>query len=143
MFLAGDEKAGLYKMWYSGGKQYETDAIGYATSWEGLAWQKYAQDPVFRNNPAHSWGHAKVTACKVIKEKEDEYLILYIGFSLWIMRRLGSQDPRMELVTGFVTSGILLYVLALNGIPVLCINPMPFMVERAEKWNGADWKGCS
>ena len=27
-----DAQAGLYKMWYSGGEQYEPNAIGYATS---------------------------------------------------------------------------------------------------------------
>ncbi|HKM52332.1 MAG TPA: hypothetical protein VJY33_02920 [Isosphaeraceae bacterium] len=28
-----DEQAKLYRMWYSGGEQYEPNAIGFATEW--------------------------------------------------------------------------------------------------------------
>jgi len=74
-----DEKEKLYKMWYSGGEQYEPDAIGYATSKDGLNWKKYAGNPVFQNDPGNKWEQAKVTACHVIKEN-GEYLMFYIGF---------------------------------------------------------------
>ena len=74
-----DEKEKLYKMWYSGGEQYEPDAIGYATSKDGLKWKKYPGNPVFKNNSENKWEQAKVTACQVIKEK-NEYLMFYIGF---------------------------------------------------------------
>ena len=74
-----DEKEKLYKMWYSGGEQYEPDAIGYATSKDGLNWEKYPNNPVFKNDPGNEWEQAKVTACHVIKEK-NEYLMFYIGF---------------------------------------------------------------
>ena len=40
-----DEQAKLYRMWYSGGEQYEPNAIGYATSPDGLTWTKHAQQP--------------------------------------------------------------------------------------------------
>lgn len=74
-----DQQAGVYKMWYSGGEQYEPDAIGYATSKDGINWKKEPGNPVFRNNPANQWEQAKVTACQVIKEKNN-YLMFYIGF---------------------------------------------------------------
>ena len=74
-----DEEEGIYKMWYSGGEQYEPDAIGYATSEDGLNWKKYSGNPVFKNNPANQWEQYKVTACQVIKEN-GEYLMFYIGF---------------------------------------------------------------
>jgi predicted GH43/DUF377 family glycosyl hydrolase len=74
-----DEKTGIYKMWYSGGEQYEPDAIGYATSKDGINWNKEHGNPVFRNDPTSQWEQAKVTACQVIKEK-DYYLMFYIGF---------------------------------------------------------------
>ncbi len=74
-----DQKAQLYKMWYSGGEQYEPDAIGYATSTDGLNWKKHQGNPVFKNDPANIWEQAKVTACQVIQEK-DGYLMFYIGF---------------------------------------------------------------
>ncbi|NCA80525.1 MAG: hypothetical protein EOM76_10145 [Sphingobacteriia bacterium] len=74
-----DAQQKLFKMWYSGGEQYEPDAIGYATSSDGLHWEKYVNNPVFANNIANEWEQAKVTACQVIKRQND-YLMFYIGF---------------------------------------------------------------
>ena len=36
-----------YRMWYSGGEQNEPNAIGYATSPDGLTWTKHADNPIF------------------------------------------------------------------------------------------------
>lgn len=74
-----DEDEKIYKMWYSGGDQYEPDAIGYATSSDGLNWTKYAANPIFKNDPSNSWEQAKVTACQVIHQ-DNQYLMFYIGF---------------------------------------------------------------
>ncbi len=74
-----DEQEKQFKMWYSGGEQYEPDAIGYATSTDGIQWKKYEGNPVFKNNPTNEWEQAKVTACQVIK-RTDDYLMFYIGF---------------------------------------------------------------
>ena len=74
-----DEEEQIFKMWYSGGDQYEPDAIGYATSKDGLNWTKYFGNPVFKNDPGNTWEQYKVTACQIIKEKDD-YLMFYIGF---------------------------------------------------------------
>ena len=73
-----DGKEKIFKMWYSGGEQYEPDAIGYATSKDGVHWDKHLQ-PVFVADPSKSWEQHKVTACQVIKRKND-YLMFYIGF---------------------------------------------------------------
>jgi predicted GH43/DUF377 family glycosyl hydrolase len=74
-----DERAGLYRMWYSGGDQFEPDAIGYATSPDGLSWTKDPANPVFRPDPASRWDGHKVTGVQVIKT-DDTYLMFYIGF---------------------------------------------------------------
>ena len=74
-----DEQKKLFRMWYSGGEQYEPDAIGYATSKDGITWEKYKGNPVFSNDPKNEWEQAKVTACQVIKRSGD-YLMFYIGF---------------------------------------------------------------
>lgn len=74
-----DEQEKTFKMWYSGGEQYEPDAIGYATSADGINWRKFEGNPVFKNNAANEWEQAKVTACQVIK-RTDDYLMFYIGF---------------------------------------------------------------
>ena len=73
-----DKEEGIYKMWYSGGEQYEPDAIGYAVSKDGLHWDKRPQ-PVFVADSSKEWEQYKVTACQVIKRKND-YLMFYIGF---------------------------------------------------------------
>ena len=74
-----DEKENIFKMWYSGGEQYEPDAIGYATSKDGIQWTKNENNPVFKNTTTNDWEQAKVTACQVIK-RTDDYLMFYIGF---------------------------------------------------------------
>lgn len=73
-----DDQAGLYRMWYSGGEQYEPDAIGHATSKDGLTWVK-RDEPVFKPDPARDWEKDRVTACQVIRQG-DGYVMFYIGF---------------------------------------------------------------
>jgi predicted GH43/DUF377 family glycosyl hydrolase len=74
-----DKEEKIFKMWYSGGEQYEPDAIGYATSKDGITWTKYSENPVFAYNAENEWEQHKVTACQVIKRKND-FLMFYIGF---------------------------------------------------------------
>jgi predicted GH43/DUF377 family glycosyl hydrolase len=74
-----DESARLYKMWYSGGEQYEPDAIGYATSPDGMVWTKHRENPIFKSDPNIPWEQAKVTACQLV-EDAGWYLMFYIGF---------------------------------------------------------------
>jgi predicted GH43/DUF377 family glycosyl hydrolase len=74
-----DEKTGRFRMWYSGGEQYEPDAIGYATSRDGLVWSKHPANPVFKSDPAIEWEKHKVTACQVVREG-DWNVMFYIGF---------------------------------------------------------------
>jgi len=74
-----DEAAKQFRMWYSGGEQNEPNAIGYATSPDGLVWTKYAANPVFMPDPQSAWEKHKVTACQV-ERRGDGYLMFYIGF---------------------------------------------------------------
>jgi predicted GH43/DUF377 family glycosyl hydrolase len=74
-----DDKALLYRMWYSGGEQYEPNAIGYATSTDGLKWTKHEKNPVFRPDPKAAWEKDRVTACQVVRQG-DWYVMFYIGF---------------------------------------------------------------
>jgi predicted GH43/DUF377 family glycosyl hydrolase len=74
-----DGEKGIYRMWYSAGDQYEPDAIGYATSTDGLTWQKSTSNPVFQPVSSMSWERHKVTAVQVQK-LQDWYVMFYIGF---------------------------------------------------------------
>lgn len=74
-----DEEDKLFRMWYSGGEQYEPDAIGYATSPDGRNWRKLEANPIFRSSPDSPWEKHKVTACQVIRHG-DWHIMFYIGF---------------------------------------------------------------
>lgn len=73
-----DGKKKLFRMWYSGGEQYEPDAIGYATSADGLKWDRLPE-PVFASDKTHQWESHKVTACQVLV-LNGWYYMFYIGF---------------------------------------------------------------
>ena len=74
-----DKHQRLWKMWYSGGEQYEPNAIGYATSGDGLRWEKYAKNPVLTPAPGDEWEKERVTAAQIIVWK-GWYYAFYIGF---------------------------------------------------------------
>jgi predicted GH43/DUF377 family glycosyl hydrolase len=74
-----DEQEKLYRMWYSGGEQNEPNAIGYATSPDGVKWTRHAANPIFRPDPRSRWENDRVTGCQVVKQG-DGYVMWYIGF---------------------------------------------------------------
>jgi predicted GH43/DUF377 family glycosyl hydrolase len=74
-----DSQMKLFRMWYSGGDQYEPDAIGHATSPDGLTWTKHPGNPIFKSDPKLEWEKHKVTACQIV-ERGGWYLMFYIGF---------------------------------------------------------------
>lgn len=74
-----DERQQLFRMWYSGGEQYEPNAFGYATSRDGIHWEKYAANPMFTANPQQEWEQHKVGGCQLIFE-DGWYRMFYIGY---------------------------------------------------------------
>ena len=74
-----DAQNGVFRMWYSGGEQNEPNAIGYATSTNGLHWTKHPANPVFTPDINLAWEKHKVTACQV-ERVGDWYVMFYIGF---------------------------------------------------------------
>jgi len=74
-----DERAKLFQMWYSGGDQYEPDAIGYATSPDGLTWTKHPDNPVLKPDPRNVYEQYKVAGAQVLHWK-DWYYAVYIGY---------------------------------------------------------------
>jgi len=74
-----DADVQLYRMWYSGGEQYEPNAIGYASSPDGLTWTKHEGNPVFAANKTIPWEQDRVAGCQVEK-RGDWHIIFYIGY---------------------------------------------------------------
>jgi predicted GH43/DUF377 family glycosyl hydrolase len=74
-----DESVRKWKMWYSGGEQYEPNAIGHATSADGLHWEKSSSNPVIIPDSHHEWEQQRVAAAQIVKMK-GWYYAFYIGF---------------------------------------------------------------
>ena len=83
-----DRQEQFFRMWYSGGEQYEPNAIGYAESRDGMHWDKKFKDPVFQADPASPWECHKVTACQVFPYR-DQYWMFYIGFATEDLAQIG------------------------------------------------------
>lgn len=74
-----DKRGRLWKMWYSGGESYEPNAIGYATSRNGLRWEKHPNNPILVPDKSAEWEQERVTAAQVFFRK-GWYYAFYIGF---------------------------------------------------------------
>jgi predicted GH43/DUF377 family glycosyl hydrolase len=74
-----DVRQNQWRIWYSGGEQYEPNAIGHATSHDGIHWIKDSNNPIFRADPQHEWEKERVAGCQVIQES-GWYYIFYIGY---------------------------------------------------------------
>lgn len=66
-----------YKMWYSGGAQFEPLAIGYAESSNGVDWRRKPQ-PVL-SAAVDKFDCARVAGSSVVADR-DGYTMFYIGF---------------------------------------------------------------
>ena len=125
-----DKHENIFKMWYSGGEQYEPDAIGYATSKDGLHWTKWDKNPIFKADPAQSWEQHKVTACQVI-ERENDYLMFYIGFYDINFAQIG-MAPKTESMIGKDTPKTRSFLLRkVGGMPVPLTSHLPFKRKTA------------
>ncbi len=71
---------GTYHLWYSGGERYEPDAIGYATSPDGIIWTRVGDTPVLRPDPGAAWESARVAGAHVFRHDGWLYAA-YIGFA--------------------------------------------------------------
>ena len=75
-----DDKAKLYRMWYSGGEQDEPNAIGYATSEDGLKWAKHENNPDLQARPKECLGKGPSDGLPGHSVRGTGILMFYIGF---------------------------------------------------------------
>src|ERR1700730_7618766 len=80
-------------MWSRGGEQPKRDAIGYATSKDGLKWARHEKNPIFRPEARNAWEKDRVTGCQVVKHK-GWHLMFYIGFEDQHKARIGLARSR-------------------------------------------------
>ena len=69
-------------MQYAAGETYEPDVIGYATSKDGIKWNKYGNNPILERRKKNFYlDNYKVGACDIHKLSNNHYLMFYIGYS--------------------------------------------------------------
>ncbi len=88
-----DDEEQLYKLWYSGGGWFEPDAIGYATSTDGITWTRPLAEPVFTAEPSNLWERERVAGAQVIKAV-GWYYMFYIGYEDLFKARIGLARSR-------------------------------------------------
>ncbi len=127
-----DESEKIFKMWYSAGENYEPNAIGYATSKDGIKWEKSKKNPVCVPNKDMKWEKDRVTACQVIKRKND-YLMFYIGFEDIHTARIGMARSK-DGITNWERY---------SGNPIIIPTPDGWDQDACYKpyaiFNGKDW----
>lgn len=69
---------GDYRMWYLGKNASNVQAIGYATSTDGISWSKYGSNPVFQSGTAGQWDDGTIYGLRVINRVCDR-----TGFHGW------------------------------------------------------------
>ena len=81
-YVLYDESEKIFKMWYAAGEKYEPDVLCYATSINGVNWNKYENNPILSaNKNQNALDNYKVGACEIKKISQDEYIMFYIGYT--------------------------------------------------------------
>ena len=127
-----DSRHRQWKMWYSAGEQYEPNAIGYATSVDGITWQRWGAGPIFSASSDHSWEQHKVTACQVLQH-QDWYWMFYVGFHDEHRAQIGLARSR-DGVTGWERSPFnpIIYPTPGSWDEDACYKP--FAVLESDRW---------
>ncbi|MBM2827350.1 MAG: hypothetical protein HW403_1414 [Dehalococcoidia bacterium] len=84
-------QGGLYRMWYQGLGRDGAWRIGYATSKDGLLWEKHSSNPVVATGPGDSWDGQKVMTPHVVKIGA-QLVMFYTGAPLWGIGYATSKD---------------------------------------------------
>lgn len=74
-----DETRKLFKMWYSAGETYEPNVIGYATSRDGMHWDKLPSNPIVTPMREFPCEQDRIGACQVF-QRDGWYYMFYIGY---------------------------------------------------------------
>lgn len=129
-----DEDERQYRMWYSAGDQYEPNAIGYATSLDGLHWAKHKANPIFSADPASPWEQHKVTACQVIRAG-DWHLMFYIGFRNEHLAQIGLARSR-DGITGWQRhdANPIIYPVPDAWDGDACYKPFAIFDQENDRW---------
>ena len=78
-FVMWDEEMQLYRMWYAAGEQYEPNVLAYATSKDGIHWDKLPANPIFVGFKDQAYEKDRVGPCQIVRA-DGWYYMFYVGF---------------------------------------------------------------
>lgn len=78
-FVMWDEEMHLFRMWYAAGEQYEPNVLAYATSKDGIHWDKLPANPIFSGFKDQPCEQDRVGACQIVRADGWHYMF-YIGY---------------------------------------------------------------
>ena len=78
-FVIWDEDMQVFRMWYAAGEQYEPNVLAYATSKDGIHWDKLPANPIFIGFKEQPYERDRVGACQIVKADGWHYMF-YIGY---------------------------------------------------------------
>jgi len=78
-FVMWDEEMQLFRMWYAAGEQYEPNVLAYATSRDGIHWDKLPANPIFNGFKDQPYERDRVGACQIVKADGWHYMF-YIAY---------------------------------------------------------------
>ena len=118
---------GIYKIWYTGveGAPYN-GKIGYATSSDGMEWNKYYQNPILTPNPPEVWDDVTIGYPNVIFNGH-EYIMYYSALT-------DSASPNQWRI-GAANSSDGIYWIKYPLNPIINLGP--------SSWDGVSVPGCS
>lgn len=73
-----DDEEKIFKMWYAAGDQFEPDVLCFASSVDGINWNKYGSNPIFKRSE-NKYDQCKVGGCDMLKVN-GKYYMFYIGY---------------------------------------------------------------
>jgi len=76
-----------FHMWYSGRSSNNSRQIGYATSSDGISWEKYEGNPVLRAGSSLNWDYPEVRLPRVLVDGTTYHMFYTAG--LWHEWRIG------------------------------------------------------
>lgn len=125
---------GLYRMWYSAGETYEPNVLAYATSTDGIHWEKIRFNPILVCDSEKVYEQARIGGCQIMKV-EDEYYLFYIGYEDIHTARVCLAKSK-DGVRGWVKSPLNPIISPDAGAwdGEACYKPSAIWNEEAQKW---------
>ena len=130
-----DKEEKIYKMWYCAGEIIEPDVIAYATSEDGIIWNKYKNNPIFQKNKKFfSLDSFKVGACDIHKISYNKYLMFYIGYSDLNTARIFVAESRDGINNWKRSSNAIIQSSKKGFDSNACYKPTALYNKKNKKW---------